>query len=124
MKRIAIATIIAVAAFAFPAHAEVEEEAKFIQNMQRYLDVSEKFVELANGRENAVFFAVEGIVEIHEARGALAKAVPLLKNILEQYPENQTVRNIIRFKLRDVYVETGQADLALAELEAVIEENR
>ena len=43
MKRIAIATIIAVAAFAFPAHAEVEEEAKFIQNMQRYLDVSEKF---------------------------------------------------------------------------------
>ena len=47
-----------------------------------------------------------------------------MKNILEQYPENQTVRNIIRFKLRDVYVETGQADLALAELEAVIEENR
>ena len=124
MKRFAIASMMMLAAtFALPAHAE-EEEAEFLKNIQGYLDVSEKYVNLSKGKENAVFFAVEGIVEIHEERGEKAKAIPALKKILEKYPENQTVRNIIRFKLRDVYVETGRADLALAELEAVINENR
>lgn len=124
MKSVAIASMMLIATvFASPAHAE-EEGAEFLQKMQGYLEVSERFVALVNGRENAIFFAVEGIVEIHEERGELAKSVPILKNILEKYPENQTVRNIIRFKLRDVFVETGRADLALAELEAVIEENR
>lgn len=124
MKQLAIATaMIVAAAFALPAHA-AEEEAEFLEKIQGYLDVSEKYVALAKGKENAVFFAVEGIVEIHEERGEQAKSIPMLKKILEKYPENQTVRNIIRFKLRDVYVETGRADLGLAELEAVIDENR
>ena len=66
----------------------------------------------------------EGIVEIHEERGEKAKAIPILKTILDKYPDDQAVRNIIRFKLRDLYRETGQADLALAELDVLIEENR
>tara|TARA_Y100000588_G_scaffold223484_1_gene237486 strand:+ start:335 stop:709 length:375 start_codon:yes stop_codon:yes gene_type:complete len=124
MKQFTIAAMALLAAtFALPAQAE-EEEAEFIKNIQGYLDVSEKYVSLANGKDHAVFFAVEGIVEIHQERGEQAKAIPALKKILEKYPDNRTVRNIIRFKLRDVYVETGRADLALAELEAVIEENR
>lgn len=124
MKNFAIATLmIFAAAFALPAQAE-EDEAEFLSKIQDYLAVSEKYVALANGKEHAVFFAVEGIVEIHEERGEQAKAVPVLQKILESYPDNRTVRNIIRFKLRDLHVETGRADLALAELQAVIRENK
>ena len=110
------------AGLSLPAHAA--DEADFLRNIKDYLAVSEKYVTLANSRETAIFFAVEGIVEIHEARGERANAVPFLQKILEKYPDNQTVRNIIHFKLRDVYKETGRSDLALGELEAVIEENR
>lgn len=101
-----------------------EEEDDFLDSVQAYLAVSEKFVDLANRREAAVFFAVEGIAEIHEERGELAKAAPHLIRILEQHPDNQTVRNIVHFKLRDIYRETGRSDLALQQLEAVIRENR
>ena len=69
-------------------------------------------------------FAVEGIVEGHRDRGDQAAAVPLLIRILAKHADHQTVRNIIRFKLFDVYREIGKADLALAEREAVIDENR
>ena len=123
MKTIAVATLMALTCVvALPAHGA--DEATFLRNIQDYLAVSEKYVTLANSRETAIFFAVEGIVEIHEARGERANAVPFLQKILEKYPDNQTVRNIIHFKLRDVYKETGRSDLALVELEAVIEENR
>lgn len=110
------------ATLALPAFAGERED--FIEQVQGYLDISEKYLTLANRKDAAVFFAVEGIVEIHEERGEKAKAIPVLEKILEKYPDNQTVRNIIRFKLRDVYRETGKADLALAELAAVINENR
>lgn len=123
MKKFAIATAVALSTvFVTPAFAD--DEGQFIDQIQSYLEISEKFVALANRQDAAVFFAVEGIVEIYEARGEKANAAAALKEILEKYPDNRPARNIIRFKLRDVYRETGKADLALAELEAVIEENR
>ena len=124
MKRLAIAiAILMTTALAMPAQAD-DDEREFIETINGYLDISDKYVNLANQKEAAIFFAVEGIVEIHEDRGEQANAVPALRKILDQYPDNQTVRNIVRFKLRDVYREVGNADLALAELDAVIEENR
>lgn len=109
-------------AFATPALADDHDD--FIEELQGYLALSEQFVDLANRSDAAVFFAVEGIVEIHEERGEEAAAIPILREALDKYPENQAVRNLIRFKLRDLYRETGQADLALAELQTLIEENR
>lgn len=126
MKRIAIViALMFTTAMAVPAFAEDDEDHHaFLETVDSYLEISEKFITLADRKEAAVFFAVEGIVEIYEDRGEQANAVPALVKILEQYPDNQTVRNIVRFKLRDVYRETGMADRALAELEAVIAENR
>ena len=126
MKSLLIVTAMVVsAAFAVPAQADDhEEELDFIEQFEGYMNISEKFLNLAKRTDAAVFFAVEGIVEIHEDRGEQAKAIPMLQKVLESYPDNQTVRNVIRFKLRDLYRETGQTDLALAELQTLIEENR
>ena len=99
------------------------EEKFFIDSLDGYMDVSEKFISLAGRREAVIFFAIEGIVEIYERRNELAKAPPHLQKILKKYPDNKTIRNVVRFKLRDVYNDTGQADLALQELEAIIAEN-
>lgn len=100
-------------------NVEVETIALF----QSYLDIAEQFVGFTAEQEATVFLAVEGIVEIYEARGEAAAAIPVLQAALAQYPEDQPARNIIRFKLRDLYRDTGQADLALAELQAILDEN-
>ncbi len=118
-----IVTMMAVTAtFAAPAMADDNQD--FIEQIQDYLELSEQYVALAKQKENAVFFAIEGIVEIHQERGEQAKAVPSLRKVLEQFPDNQAVRNIIHLKLRDLLRETGQADLALVQLETLIAENR
>ena len=78
MKRLAIATaMVLTAVFAAPAFAGEEE---FIEQIQGYLEISEKFLALANRKDAAIFFAAEGIVEIHEERGVLTPA--LLKRLL------------------------------------------
>lgn len=117
-----IAAVIVSMTFAIPS-AQADDH-DFLEEVNSYLDISQKYLNLADRKEAAIFFAVEGIVEIYEDRGEKANAVPALQQILEQYPDNQTVRNVVRFKLRDVYRETGKADMALAELQAVITENR
>lgn len=117
-----VALMTATVSFAAPAYADDHED--FIDQVQDYLELSEQYLKLAKEKDAAVFFAVEGIVEIHEERGEQAKAVPVLRKVLDQFPENQAVRNIIHFKLRDLLRETGQTDLALAQLETLIAENR
>ena len=84
------------------------------------MDSSEKLVSLSGDRETTIFFVIEGIVDIYERRDELAKVPPYLEKALEKYPDNKTIRNIVRFKLRDVYKDMGQSDLALRELEAMI----
>ena len=125
MKKLAIAVVMIAAVFVAPAHADDhDEEIDFLETVNSYLEVSERYVSLADRKEAAIFFAVEGIVEIHEDRGEQAAAIPMLTSILDQYPDNQTVRNVVRFKLRDLYRDTGQAEKALGELQQVIAENR
>ncbi|MEM1430263.1 MAG: hypothetical protein AAGG09_12475 [Pseudomonadota bacterium] len=124
MRKLILASTVAVASIcAMPAIAE-EDEYAFIDEFLGYLEISEQFLALASRTEAAVFFAMEGIVEIHEARGEQAQAIPELQSILEMYPENQAVRNLVRFKLRDLYRETGQTDAALNELRVLIDENK
>lgn len=100
-----------------------EGEMEFVEILDGYMDVSEKFINMAGQQEAAVFFAIEGIVEIYEDRNELAKAPQHLQKILKKYPDNKTIRNIVRFKLRHVYNDTGKSDLALKELETIIAEN-
>ncbi len=109
---------------AVPNALAVQEEDIFIDRMAKFLGIGEHFVKLASHKETAMFFAVEGIVEHYESRGEAAKAIPELLNVLQSYPDNQTIRNIVHFKLRDIYKETGRSDLALKELQAVVAENR
>ena len=123
MKNFFIATLVATStAFAAPAIAQEAEGAE-IELFLGYMEIAEQFLSFANRTDAAVFFAVEGVVEIHEDRGELAAAIPVLLGFLDQYPEDQAVRNLIRFKLRDLYRDTGQAEQALEQLRLVIEEN-
>ncbi|MDJ0628544.1 MAG: hypothetical protein QNJ44_09825 [Rhodobacter sp.] len=114
--------MVATTAFAAPAMAE-EPEANEIELFLDYMEIAEQFLSFANRTDAAVFFAVEGVVEIHEERGELAAAIPVLKSFLDQYPDNQAVRNVIHFKLRDLFRDTGQAEQALAQLRTVVDEN-
>ena len=100
------------------------EEATYIELMDSYLEVSERFVNLAASPDASVYFAIEGMVEIYEERGEGRAAIPHLQQILEQYGDSRTIRTLIRFKLRDLYRDTQQSELALKELEAIISENR
>ncbi len=121
-KLIAVTMMVATTAFAAPAMAE-EPEANEIELFLDYMEIAEQFLSFANRTDAAVFFAVEGVVEIHEERGELAAAIPVLKSFLDQYPDNQAVRNVIHFKLRDLFRDTGQAEQALAQLRTVVDEN-
>ena len=134
MKRLMIASVLAfTAAFAMPVMAEdhgegaEHEEIDHFDEFQGYLKVSEGFVNLANRKDAAVFFAIEGIIEIHEEKGQPAEAIAALRSVLDSYPqtaETLPFRNIIRFQLRDLYLENDQPDLALAELQAILTDNR
>ena len=105
------------------AQAADNEHAEFVALMNSYLDVSNKVVDLAGTPEAAIYMAVEGIVEVYEQRRDGPAAEQHLRRILDEHGSNQTIRNLVRFKLRDIYNETGQTDKALAELDAIIAEN-
>ncbi|MEO0543724.1 MAG: hypothetical protein AAFY99_07890 [Pseudomonadota bacterium] len=120
MKKLIMAATICIATLTIvPAHADEE-----VDQLNDYLALAEQYIDLAKRPEAAVFFAVEGIVEIHEARGEMAKATELLTSMLEKFPEKSAERNIIRFQLRDLHAEMGDANAALAQLQSVIEDNR
>ena len=104
--------------------ADGEGEAfEFIDLMGNYLGLSNDWVETATEPDTAVYLAIEGITEIYEQRGEKAKAIPHLVEIARKNANNRAVRNIARFKLRDLYNETGRSDKALEQLELIIEEN-
>ena len=118
----AVVLLVAFAGAAPRAYAESEEE-QFMSLMETYLQVSQQWVKMAETREAAVYFAIEGIIEIYEARGELRDAGPHLEQILQKYGENRTLRAMIRFKLRDIYNETDQYEKALQQLEEIIAES-
>ncbi|MCG8459280.1 MAG: tetratricopeptide repeat protein [Holophagales bacterium] len=123
LTAIAVAAVFLLAGSGLAASGEQEASSEFIGVMSGYLELSDQLVEMAARPETSIYFAIEGIVEIHEARGERAEAITHLKRMLEQHGDNQTVRNLIRFKLRDLYNQTGQAAKALEQLEQVLKEN-
>ena len=101
-----------------------DQQIEFLDTMDRYLNIADHYVALASRRDAAIYFAVEGIAEIYENKGEKAQAIPHLERLLKSHQGNPTAANIIRFKLRDLYRETGQAQKALDQLDAVMAQNR
>ena len=104
-----------------PAHANEQED--FLELMSQYLALGNAVVDTAERPEAAIFLAIEGIFEVYEQRRDAPNAVQHFERLLEQHGDNQTVRNLIRFKLRDIYKETGQMDKALEQLDLLVAEN-
>lgn len=116
--------ILAALAFAGLGTAQEEDDpAEYIGVMGEYLKLADHLVDMADRKETSIYFAIEGIIEIYEARGETARAIEHLHRILDRHGDSQTVRNLVRFKLRDLYNQTGQPDQAIEQLEKVIAEN-
>ncbi len=96
---------------------------QFIDLMDNYLGMSDRWVSMVSQPDTAIYLAVEGITEVFEQRGEKAKAIPHLQTIIDESAGNQSLRNIARFKLRDLYNETGRSDKAIEQLEQIIREN-
>jgi hypothetical protein len=43
--------------------------------------------------------------------------------MVEKYPPGSPGRNAVRFKIRNLYKDAGEIDLALEELETILDEN-
>ncbi len=99
------------------------EARQFIDLMDNYLGLSNRWVSMASQPDTAVYLAIEGITEVYEQRGEKAKAIPHLQTIVDESADNQALRNVARFKLRDLYNETGRSDKAIEQLELIIREN-
>ena len=124
LSAVLLALLLVAPVSAFGEEEDFETQQAFISIMDGYLDLSRDVVELAEKPEATVFLAIEGIVEIYEARDEMGRAIDHLRRIMAAYPDNLVVRNLVNFKLKDIYVETGQADKALEVLDAVIAENK
>jgi predicted negative regulator of RcsB-dependent stress response len=116
-------TIVAVAGCLMFSPVQAQDQQRFLDTMVKYLEIADHWTTLASQPVAATFFAVEGIVETYEQRGEKAQAIQHLARLLEQSGGNPVVENIVRFKLRDLYRDTGQSDKALAELDRIFMEN-
>jgi predicted negative regulator of RcsB-dependent stress response len=111
-------------AFAGRHSAEGEELNKiqsFLGLIDKYLSVGERWVKLVSARETTIYFVTERITEIYQANGDKADAIPELRKVLAKYQDNKTIANVIRFKIAEIYKDTGRATKALQELNAIVE---
>ncbi|MEM9305549.1 MAG: hypothetical protein AAGE01_25795 [Pseudomonadota bacterium] len=118
----AAATLLLTSALATPA-AFAQDEERFIGLMSSYISLANAVVDTAERPETAIYLAIEGIFEVYEQRRDAPAAVKHLERLLDAHGDNQTVRNLIRFKLRDIYKETGRQEEALAQLDLIVAEN-
>ena len=121
-RRTAPAMLLA-AATLFAPLTMAQDEERFVSLMTQYLSLAGSLVETAERPEAAVFMAIEGIFEVYEQRRDAPNAVKHFERLLAKHGDNRTVRNLIRFKLRDIYKETGQQDKALEQLDLIFAEN-
>lgn len=110
-------------AAAIPSALAQENPQEMVALMNDYLNLADKVVDTAQQREKAIFLAVEGIFEVYEQRRDAPGAVRHLTRILDQHSDDRVVRNLVRFKLRDIYKETGDMDKALEQLDLIVAEN-
>jgi predicted negative regulator of RcsB-dependent stress response len=103
---------------------ELAKIQSFLELMDNYLNVSKKWVKMASERETTIYVVIERITEIYERKSAKVDAVPELRKILAKYKDNPTIGNIIHFKIAELYKNSGQANKALEELNAIVEADR
>ncbi len=103
--------------------AMAQEEERFVALMTQYLLLAGTVVDIAERPESAIFLAIEGIFEVYEQRRDAPSAIKHFERLLRDHGDKRTVRNLIRFKLRDIYKETGQQDKALEQLDLIVAEN-
>ena len=123
---VALAVILGTGLFATASGGQPggEDEARhFIDLMNNYLGFSDRWVEMVSEPDTAIYLAIEGITEVYEHRGEKAKAIPHLQGIVDKSANNRALRTVARFKLRDLYNETGRSDKALEQLELIIQDN-
>ncbi|MGF1526697.1 MAG: hypothetical protein ACFCBW_07885 [Candidatus Competibacterales bacterium] len=99
-------------------------DMEYLDEMRGYIDLSRDFVNALGQREFAVFFAIEGIVEIYEERDELRDAIIHLERILARYPDDVAVRNIIRFKIQELYRILDLPGKAMDQLDLIIAESQ
>lgn len=102
---------------------DIEAMKNFLSLMDQYLNISGRWVEMISNEDEAVFLAVEGIVEIYEQKGNKMDAVPALREIMKNYPNNRKIRTAIQFKIRDILKDNGKYDEALKVLLDIVKEN-
>jgi hypothetical protein len=109
-----------------PAHEEgqIEKVQSFLDLYGNYLKVSEKWVQMVSAKETTVYLVIEKTVEIYEEKGEKANAVPELRKLLSKYGGNTAIRNMIHFKIAEIYKDTGQSVKALDELAAIVKADR
>ncbi|MEM7408226.1 MAG: hypothetical protein AAF458_23255 [Pseudomonadota bacterium] len=108
-----------------PVHAEEhDDDGNELELIESYLEVADRVVRMAAKREVTIFFAIEGIAETYQAQGDLDAALARFEAMLKEHEGDQTVRNLILFKMRDIYEERGQPKKTLAVLDRVIAENK
>ena len=122
-KGLLASTMITAAILVSPGAVAASEQEAFVDLMNQYLALGNAVVDTAERPEAAIFLAIEGIFEVYEQRRDAPNAIQHFERMLKDYGENQTVRNLIRFKLRDIYKETGQSDKALEQLDLIVAEN-
>lgn len=122
-KSLLASTAITAAVLAAPGAGAAGDQEAFVDLMNQYLALGNAVVDTAERPEAAIFLAIEGIFEVYEKRRDAPNAIQHFERLLREHGENQTVRNLIRFKLRDIYKETGQSDKALEQLDLIVAEN-
>ncbi len=123
-----VALIVVTAGWLTPASQGDQTEdpdttMNFLSMMDRYLELSRRWVDMASRDDSAVYLALEGITEIYDGRGAKDKAIAHLERLLAD-TQDPGKRNLIRFKIRDLYNETGRTERSLEVLDAIVMDNR
>ena len=103
-----------------PPDADLTTINQFIDVMDGYLDVTDKWMKLVEDEDSVIYLVAEGISEVYEEKGDAVGAIPELEKMVEKYKSRPRVTTAIRFKLRDLYKESGQYDKALKELHAIL----
>lgn len=108
------------------ANAQSTDELQLMQTflaiMTDYFQIIESTHEISEDPEKAAIMQMQKIQEVYEERGEKARAVAVLKKVLED-SNNTTIRNAAYMMIGDTLKETGRADEALEYLQRGLSEN-
>ena len=122
-RHIAIAATLLLAVAPPAAADELERMQRFLGIMTDYLEVIETTHEISADAEKAAILQMQKLREIYENRGEKARAVEMLKEILNE-ARNPAIRNAAYIMIGDTLKEIGRSDEALDYLRRGIARNR